>query len=689
MNLEEFRKDFMEAVLARAAAEGDYKRAAFVSESCQRLAEAEEISDPEPCHHEGTGSRNRNLWIDAYAFDEMDATTTLITSIFQDSPEPGTINQTEAVRAFDALLAFLEDSLSGRLAPSLEESSPQYALATDLNKRHVETIRYRAILVTDGVMSHRIKNLDERIIDGRQVEFHIWDMNRFLQVFESSTGRDEIKVDFRDTGGKGIPCLEASQQDDGEYKAYLCIIPGNVIAETYDRFGSRLLEGNVRSFLSTRGKVNKKIRESILKEPGMFFAYNNGIAGTATDARLEHDGTGLRLLEATNFQIVNGGQTTVSLSLARRKDRASMENIFVQMKLSILSPERTDDVIPRIAYCANSQNKVSEADFFSNHPFHIRIESISRRLLAPATGGAQHGTYWFYERARGQHINEQLKKTDAEKKRFLRQNPKDQVITKTDLAKYENSWNQLPHLVSLGAQKNFIRFAEQVGEAWNRNETDFNEEWFRNAVAKAILFHKTERIVSSQPWYQNGYRANIVAYTVAKLSRMITQHGKGTTLDFRGIWNRQSISPATELQLATIAKAAFDCITTPISGIQNVTEWCKKQPCWKHLEDTDIPLLPEFVDELVAADDAKAIRQEGRRQQKIDTGIEAQSAVVKLGAPYWKGVVQWASGKKLLSGKDLPILQIAAMMPARIPSDKQSEEILKIRNRLLDLGLPE
>jgi len=232
------------------------------------------------------------------------------------------------------------------------------------------------------------------------VEIHIWDIARFQRVAESALKREELEVDFREFSDSGIPCVEASEKE-GEFKAFLCVIPGVVLADIYDRFGSRLLEGNVRSFLSTRGKVNKSIRSTILTEPEMFFAYNNGIATTATDAHVQLGGHGLRLLGAKYLQIVNGGQTTASLSAARRRDRADLEHIYVQMKLSVIAPERADEVIPRIAYCANSQNKVSEADFFSNHPFHVRIEDMSRRMWAPATGGAQHETHWFYERARG------------------------------------------------------------------------------------------------------------------------------------------------------------------------------------------------------------------------------------------------------------------------------------------------
>jgi hypothetical protein len=65
----------------------------------------------------------------------------------------------------------------------------------------------------------------------------------------------------------------------------------------------------------------------------------------------------------------------------------------------VLPPETSGKYIPLIARYTNSQNRVSDADFFSNHEFHRRIEQIALRLRAPAVGGAQFGTHWFYERA--------------------------------------------------------------------------------------------------------------------------------------------------------------------------------------------------------------------------------------------------------------------------------------------------
>lgn len=210
------------------------------------------------------------------------------------------------------------------------------------------------------------------------------------------------------------------------------------------------------------------------------------------------------ITKAVDLQIVNGGQSTASLSNARRHDKANLDGIFVQMKLSVVPQETSVDVVPAISRCANSQNKVSDADFFSNHEFHRKLEGFSRKIWAPATNGAQHETHWFYERARGQYLNEQSKLTKRDRDRFVLQNPRDQLVTKTDLAKFENSWRQLPHDVSLGAQKNFAVYSKFAEPKWSKNADQFNEVFFKDVMSRARLLRATRNWFPTNPGIREG-----------------------------------------------------------------------------------------------------------------------------------------------------------------------------------------
>jgi hypothetical protein len=689
MNLEEFRKEILENVAAQAAASEEFRHSAFVEHCLRLLEDADEVADVQACFYRGTGSKNRNSGVDAYSLDEADGSVRLLIADFKGTAEAGSLTHTDAKGWFSRLQTFCEDSFSGKSLQEIEESAPAHGLAGLLNQGQSGITRLRFYLLTDAVISTRIRDLPEMAVSGIAAEFHIWDVSRFFRVFESRAGKDDLEVDFSAMLPGGLECIAASVEST-QYQAYLCVIPGEVLASIYDSYGSRLLEGNVRSFLTVRGKVNKGIRNTILNRPDMFFAFNNGIACTASSVEVTNGKDGLRLLKAADLQIVNGGQTTASLASSSRNDRASLKSVFVPMKLSVVAPEESGEVIPEISRCANSQNKVSEADFFSNHEFHRRIEQIARRLWAPAAGGAQYETHWFYERARGQYLNEQTNLTAAERKKFQFLNPRQQVITKTDLAKFENTWRQLPHIVSQGAQKNFLAFSSHAADEWNRNADQFNDDYFRRVVAKAILFRSTEKIVAEQSWYQGGYRANIVTYAVAKLSLMIDEQCSQHTLDMRQLWTQQSLPKELQAVLQSVTKAMFDVIVSPDSAFQNITEWCKKELCWNRAAKVTIHLdlrrLLRFV--LVDKAEDRDLQRLSKKDRRVDDGIENQRFVLELGPGYWTIARRWAREQAITSPDDDGILAVASSIPRKIPTEKQSWRLIQIKEKLELEGFP-
>ena len=681
MQLEEYREEFLEDIRARASVASNFTHTEFVDVCADLLSEAEELSDFEPCYFRGSGSRKRSLAVDGFAQDTVDGSLRLVVADFTGTEELQSLNQTQARSMFGKLVAFCEDAFSGRLMDEVDESSPAHSLALLLQEQRKHIARLRLYLITDAALSTRVRDWPEGEAGGIPTEFHIWDINRFHQVNESRTGRDELTVDFTQVVPGGLPCLAASVEADN-YRAFLCVIPGTILADIYQQFGSRLLEGNVRSYLGTRGRINKMIRKTVATEPTMFFAYNNGISATATKAVVVSHSDGLRLTEVTDLQIVNGGQTTATLANALADKEAGLARIFVQMKLSEVTPETNGKYTPLIARYANSQNTVSDADFYSNLEFHQRIEQISRILRAPAMGGAQYGTHWWYERARGTYTNERDKLSPSQKNLFLLQNPKKQVITKVDLAKYENAWRFLPNIVSQGAQKNFVAFSNYAQIEWDKHSEQFNEEYYKRVVVKAMLFRTTEDLVSKQPWYQGGYRANIVAYTIAKFAHLIQFEGTGELFDFKACWTWQGLTQAIENQLILIAAEVFEVIVSPEGGFQNVTEWAKKEVCWQRVQKLHIPLGRELAKQLVGRDDDRLVKKEAATQQETLSGIQIQMIVVNLGALYWKQLLAWAQARTLLSPDEESFLAVACAIPRKLPTEKQSARLLKIKDKV-------
>lgn len=687
-DLDEFRAEMQARVRVRASADSNFTHSAFAELCGQLLEDAEELSDFEACYYRAKGARNRNLAVDGYAFDEVDKSVRLVVATYSGESCAATLTRTDAKGIFGSLTAFIEDSIRGVVEQQTEESSPEHGLAGQLRNRVDAIARYRCFLVTDDVLSERVRDWPQGEIQGIPVEFHIWDSGRFLRAHTSSSGRDELIVDFSQVVEGGLPCLPAGVNASG-YEGYLCVVPGGALADIYDRYGSRLLEGNVRSFLSTAVSVNKGIQLTLQKDPQMFFAYNNGIAATASNIELVQTPGGALICSASDFQIVNGGQTTASLSHARRKGTSTLAGVFVQMKLSVLNPEGAGAVVPLISRFSNSQNKVSDADFFSNHDYHRAIEKLSRRLRVPARGGSQIESFWFYERVRGQYAVELARATPPDRKRFELEVPRDQIITKEDLARVENSWRRLPHEVSRGRQKNFIRFAEYITKAWEQDQSCFHDEYFRSEVAKVIIFRALEKMIPKEPWYDGGFRAQIVTYSVAKLVEMIegddrTASSRRINLDL--VWRQQGLSAALIAQLKLVAAAAYAVVTNPEAGIQNVTEWCKKELAWTRLKARAVRLLPEFEEECADADGITSRNRAAQVNARVDAGVDALKNVLDFGFQGWTTLRTKAIAAKAVTPVEERLLRVATN-PTWVPSDRQAKDLIKLRARMTAEGV--
>ena len=249
---------------------------------------------------------------------------------------------------------------------AMDESDLGFSLARDVNTFSDKIRKTKFLLLSTSLLSKRIEQIPENDIDGIPCQYDIWDLGRIQRIEESGKAREDIVVDFTKMYDSGLPCLPASAGSE-VYESYLLVMPGKLIAELYDDYGERLLEQNVRTFLQFRGKVNKGMRNTIQNEPEMFFAYNNGITATAEEVISESQRSILRI---RNLQIVNGGQTTAALFNSRHNSKLDISDVYVQVKLTVIPPDETENIVPRISEYANTQNKVSAADFFSNHPFH-------------------------------------------------------------------------------------------------------------------------------------------------------------------------------------------------------------------------------------------------------------------------------------------------------------------------------
>lgn len=650
MELNDFLFELQQLVARRSSASHLVDTLAFVNEVADRLEEDPVFGEFEQVEFQGTGSRNRILRVHGYTkIEESDGSIGLVLARWEDITSPGTLSTLTVNQLSSYLENFVRESIENNLYERIAEASPAYELSLLLSNEKKKLSRIRLHILTNLTLSSRFKEEIHGEVAGIPIERHIWDIERLSAIYQSSREREAVEIELKEYGCEGVPCIEASSSD--ELKSFLCVIKGDDLANLFDRYGSRLLEGNVRSFLGMKGGVNKGIRATIQDCPDLFFAYNNGIAATASSVELGQVRGIPVITKFTDLQIVNGGQTTASILSARKKDKLSLDDVSVQMKLTVVERTNAQELIPKIAEYANTQNKVAVADFFANHPFHQKMEAISRRLLTPAKAGQRIQSKWFYERSRGQYQNERLYLSSSQKNSFDKEYPSDQMINKTELGKFDSTWNEKPNWTSLGAQKNFTKFASQFeskntelseSEYWDLISPKYSDNYFKNIVAVAILWFAMEKIVDSArgSWYQGGYRANIVTYTISKLFHEARVQDK--EIDLEGIWMRQEIPHELSLYLEDLAIKIQSVILAPPVGEKNVGEWCKKELCWKSVASLQAPSTELIQKILVDKAEHKAQQQEGRKLGVVDDGISLQSKILELtNSGYWKELYYW------------------------------------------------
>jgi hypothetical protein len=689
MNDAEFRADLLASAAARAEGAAMSLREGLVTEMLERLREAGETPDFESCPEQVAGQRQARLEIDAFAYDDADDSLHLFLAL-RDGGEtmPPVLTLSEARdTGFARLLRLYEHAREGWLRANIEESRPLWAFA-----RRVEVeaapAALRLNILSDRPISERIREIaPDTTREGTPVTFQIWDVTRLKRIYDARSVRDDLVVDLASLEGGGLTMIRAADGDD--YQAWLGVMPGEFLADIYLLHGSRLLEGNVRTFLGRRGNVNKGIAETLAKTPQRFFAYNNGIAATASAvSSRQGEGGATIITDITDMQIVNGAQTTASLAALRRDKKLPEGCVSVPLKLSVVPSGAADALVPLISRYANSQNAIRASDFFANHPFHQRMQEISRRILAPATGARQVQTRWYYERARGQYLNDQAGFSTAQKDQFQRVNPRQQVITKTDLAKIESAFDFLPDIACKGAEKAFTDFAERVSTQWvdESGRSLYSDDWYRGAVARVILFKVTEALVSNASWYEGGYRAQIVAYACARIAHLARELSSGGSLDWLRVWSRQEAGDVVSAQLLVAAEAMATVLRSPPREGMNVTEWAKQQACRTRAFATPVTVVDGFTEWLIDSAGVKASRRQNRADQEVSDGLAAVTEALNLGAGYWNALSAYAQKKRLLSSDDRGILAVLAGMPQRVPSDRQAQRALVIRRRAIDAG---
>ena len=591
MELQQFlvqtRAEVKEAIAERLAIPGGaypYEETVFTEVVMEHMTEVGMTFEPQTCHYSATVG-NARLRLSGLAVSDDADQLDLCVSLYQGVETLTSISDTETKRAAEQCLRFLTRCAEGRLASTMDQSNDAYNVAHTIHETYPSLDQIRVFVLTDRLA--RTKNFQPRNVKGKTIKLEVMDIERLWRHWSEGKPRDELVVNFQDVSGHPLPCVYIPGEIT-DYDYALTAIPGEALRFVYEKYGPRLLEANVRSFLSATGKVNRGIRDTLKESPEHFVAFNNGIVIVADEMHIGRTADGTPSISwLKGMQIVNGGQTTASLYFTKKRNpEIDLGRVRVPAKIIVLRSKSADGeegLISDISKYANSQNAVRLSDLSANKPFHVKIEQLSLTTYCPDGVGR-----WFYERSAGSYKTMLAREgTTAARLRKLKSDiPAARKITKTDLAKFLNAWDCKPHLVSLGAQKNFEQFMAGIGDTEGRTATPLPDlADYKRMIAKAIVFKTAHKLI--RPMFP-AFQANVAAYTVSVLSGQI-----GNRLDLDRIWQEQAISARLGEQIKLWAREVNDMLYTGANG-RMISEWAKKADCWATV--CNIDLTPSLVD---------------------------------------------------------------------------------------------
>jgi hypothetical protein len=610
------------------------------------LSSAGILDNVEYCPYRNT---KKGIRIDGYSWNALERTICGIVVNFTNEPDVvDTLTNTQINDIGKRVARFFKSIGSSSFIESLEVTDPGRIAASEIDLYLKDALKFRILVFTDQVLSARVKKVSIEDILEKNTSMEIWDLERLRALDKSDSEYEEFTVDVQELGG-GIRALPANVSEHG-FSTYLGVMPAELLSAIYDEFGQRLLESNVRTFLDFRAGTNRGMRKSLVTEPEHFFAYNNGITVTATAVETKNEEGQLLITSLDNMQIVNGGQTTAAIYFSPREkggikgaDKTynysdiDLSKVYVQMKLTVINDKETSDVMKaNIATYANSQNSIQQSDLVSNHPFHLNIETRSRKQLMPA---GEHGlsTKWFYERARGQYSTQLRALSASQKRRFEAEYPKKQVFNKTDMAKYENTWRLKPYIVKKGAQANLKALGTDIIKEFEKDEEAFGPVFYNDLVSKMLLFRMTDSAILNVGWYQEerGLKAEIVTYSIALLRHALLKKSKDINLS--SIFKNQSVSESLLSSITSLAYEIRRCITDFdfTGGVTNPSEFCKSEKGWNKIQSIDVDLSKLNDRDVLNADEVKDAQKERIGVKDASQSITGLEYIMAIPAQEW------------------------------------------------------
>lgn len=439
------------------------------------------------------------------------------------------------------------------------------------------------------------------------------DLNFLYSVLISQGNREALTINFEEQFDFKIEAIKAA--DETNFESYLCVLPATILAELYKRFSSRLLEKNVRSFLQFRG-VNLGMRKTLTKNPEKFIAFNNGLTITASNKEVETINGKFYIKSLSDFQIVNGGQTTASIYFSQ-KDGIDISKVKVMAKINVaknISEEELNELISSISEYSNSQSKVTNVDLRSRNPNLNKIKALSESIITPSS------RKWFFEKSKGEFNTKLRIAGSSGKNRIEKEYPKEYRFTKEQLGKYYSSWGNEPYKVKKGGEAIFRKFLEDIGSEENSKKVNIDRNFYELLISKIILFKSLENIHGTRNNAIGQLRSAVVPYAISILYNHTEGNKKNDkTFDLSKLWNREGIEDDLEVYLKSLMILINDLIKKYAKS-DDLGEYSKKKELWD-----DISTSKEILEFLKSSNSIHVFEKYSISKKDLEKKLKANS----------------------------------------------------------------
>jgi hypothetical protein len=559
---------------------------------------------------------------------------------------------------FKAGLDFVKKSVKRHLNDELQDSDPLGVLYQKLGSSlYIDQIDVVELILISASVSvenrgkeHSPKrflfddeNLGVSFVRNREniskdilIQYKLIDIAYLYQVSISKGNSDPLKISFQETFGTDVEVLKAA--DEVNFESYLCVLPAIGLANLYRKESSRLLEKNVRSFLNFKVEANKEMRNTIRNSPEKFIAYNNGLTITGSSGEIIKKGDRYFMRSITDFQIVNGGQTTAGIYFSH-KDGLDISKINLMAKINIAKDVKTEELnelISKISLYSNTQSKVSKVDLNTSNTELKTIKVLSRSVVAP------NQNKWFFDLAKGEYTT--LVKLSGNLNKMEKEYPKERRFNKEELGKFYTSWGLTPYLVKLGGDKVFRYFIEDVsGDGEKKKAKVIDRDFYEQLVARIILFRELEKLHGFGKNAIGQLRSAVIPYSISALYLHMNGDKKCKDFNLGLIWKNQELDEMMRSFFTDLMKLINQLIKD-YSQSDDFGSYSKKEQLWKDISTCNelsaffsTVNAKKFIEKYGISDN-KLVKTKGKENLDF-TEIEKTVNFASQGVVFFKNII--------------------------------------------------